>query len=110
VCDIADSAKLVREEQFGPILPVLSYRTVDEAIARANDSIYGLTATVWGRDTARALEVAKQLECGTVWVNRHLELPIDIAVGGVKQSGLGVELGAEGLREFAQRRVVSLGR
>jgi acyl-CoA reductase-like NAD-dependent aldehyde dehydrogenase len=110
VRDIADSARLVREEQFGPILPVLAYRTVDEAITRANDSIYGLTATVWGRDATRALEVAKQLESGTVWVNGHLELPIDIAVGGVKQSGLGVELGAEGLREFTQRRIVHVRR
>jgi acyl-CoA reductase-like NAD-dependent aldehyde dehydrogenase len=110
VRDIADDARLVREEQFGPLLPVLAYHTVEEAITRANDSLYGLTATVWGRDTTRALEVAKQLECGTVWVNRHLELPIDIAVGGVKQSGLGVELGAEGLREFTQRRIVNVGR
>jgi acyl-CoA reductase-like NAD-dependent aldehyde dehydrogenase len=65
---------------------------------------------VWGRDATRALEVAKQLESGTVWVNGHLELPIDIAVGGVKQSGLGVELGAEGLREFTQRRIVHVRR
>jgi acyl-CoA reductase-like NAD-dependent aldehyde dehydrogenase len=110
VRDIDDNARLVREEQFGPILPVLAYDTTEEAITRANDSIYGLTATVWGRDAHRAFDVAKQLECGTVWVNRHLELPMDIAVGGVKQSGLGVELGAEGLREFTQRRVVNVGR
>ena len=110
VRDIDHKARLVREEQFGPILPILAYDTTEEAITRANDSIYGLTATVWGRDAHRAFEVAKQLECGTVWVNRHLELPMDIAVGGVKQSGLGVELGAEGLREFTQRRVVNVGR
>jgi acyl-CoA reductase-like NAD-dependent aldehyde dehydrogenase len=110
VRDIGDDARLVLEEQFGPILPVLAYHTIDEAISRANDSIYGLTATVWGRDATRALEVAKQLESGTVWVNGHLELPIDIAVGGVKQSGLGVELGAEGLREFTQRRIVHVRR
>jgi acyl-CoA reductase-like NAD-dependent aldehyde dehydrogenase len=110
VRDIDDTARLVREEQFGPILPVLAYDTIEEAITRANDSIYGLTATVWGRDVNRALEVAKLLECGTVWVNRHLELPMDIAVGGVKQSGIGVELGAEGLREFTQRRIVNVGR
>ena len=60
VRDIADDARLVRDEQFGPILPVLSYRTIEEAVARANDSVYGLTATVWGRDTTRALEVARQ--------------------------------------------------
>jgi acyl-CoA reductase-like NAD-dependent aldehyde dehydrogenase len=110
VRDIGDDAMLVRDEQFGPILPVMSYRTVDEAIARANDSVYGLCATVWGRDATRAFEVARRLECGTAWVNRHLELPIDIAVGGAKQSGIGVELGPEGLREFTQRRIVSVGR
>ena len=110
VRDLPDDARLVREEQFGPILPVLTYRTVVDAIARANDSIYGLTATVWGRDSDRAMEVARQLESGTVWVNRHLELSLDIAVGGVKQSGVGVELGEEGLREFCQRRLLSIGR
>jgi len=110
VRDLADNARLVREEQFGPILPVLAYHTVEEAIIRANESEYGLTATVWSRDVNRAVEVARQLESGTVWVNRHLELPLDIAVGGVKQSGLGVELGAEGLREFTQRRIVNVGR
>jgi acyl-CoA reductase-like NAD-dependent aldehyde dehydrogenase len=110
VRDIRDDARLVQEEQFGPILPIMRYRRVEEAIERANDSIYGLSGTVWGHDAARALAVARRLECGTVWVNRHLDLPVDVAFGGVKQSGLGVELGKEGLLEFAQRRIVSLGR
>ena len=110
VRDIGDVARVVREEQFGPILPIMRYGRVEEAIARANDSIYGLSGTVWGHDAARAFAIAGKLECGTVWVNRHLDLPIDVAFGGVKQSGLGVELGEEGLREFTQRRIVSLGR
>lgn len=109
VRDIPDSARVVREEQFGPIVPVLKYSDVNDAIRRANDTTYGLGATVWGKDVARASEVAMQLEAGTVWVNKHLELPLEVPFGGAKQSGLGVEKGQEGLEEFTQTRVVNIG-
>jgi acyl-CoA reductase-like NAD-dependent aldehyde dehydrogenase len=107
VRDIADASRLVREEQFGPVLPVLKYREVADAIRRTNDSDYGLGATVWGRDSERATEVAKQLQSGIVWVNRHLDLSVDIPCGGAKQSGIGVEFGEDGLLEFTQRRIIS---
>ena len=110
VRDIADASRLVREEQFGPVLPILKYAHIDEAIRRANDSIYGLGATVWGADSQRALEVAKRLNSGIVWINRHLDITIDVPVAGAKQSGIGVEFGEEGLLEFTQRRVISQAR
>src|SRR5262249_51020297 len=74
VRDIPDDARLVREEQFGPVVPVLRYSDIDDAIARANSTEYGLGGTVWG-DTERAAEVAARMETGTIWVNKHLELP-----------------------------------
>lgn len=110
VRDIADDARLVREEQFGPVLPVLKYSNLDDAIARANDSEYGLGGTVWGADLARAYEVAQRIASGTVWVNKHLELPPDIPFGGSKQSGFGAEMGQEGLEEFTQSKIINMAK
>jgi acyl-CoA reductase-like NAD-dependent aldehyde dehydrogenase len=110
VRDIPDDAALVREEQFGPILPVLSYASLDDAIARANDTEYGLGATIWSSNTQRAYEVASRIESGTVWVNKHLDLPPDIPFAGAKQSGLGIEMGQEGLEEFTQQRVINIAK
>lgn len=109
VRDIPDTARVVREEQFAPIVPVLKYFDVDDAIKRANDTSYGLGATVWGKDIERASEVAMQLEAGTVWVNKHLDLPVDVQFGGAKQSGLGCEKGQQGLEEYTQVRIVNVG-
>jgi acyl-CoA reductase-like NAD-dependent aldehyde dehydrogenase len=107
---LPDSARLVCEEQFGPVMPVLKYSSLDEVIARANASEYGLGATVWSKSTARALEVAKRLETGTVWINKHLDLPPTVPYGGVKQSGFGVELGQQGLEEFTQLRILNVAK
>ncbi|HXR93258.1 MAG TPA: aldehyde dehydrogenase family protein [Steroidobacteraceae bacterium] len=110
VRDIPDDAALVREEQFGPILPVLRYSSLDDAIARANDTEYGLGATVWSSNEQRAYEVASRIESGTVWINKHLDLPPDIPFAGAKQSGLGIEMGQEGLEEFTQQRVINIAK
>ncbi len=110
VRDIADDARLVREEQFGPVTPVLKYRDIDEAIARANGTEYGLGGTVWGDDLASAYEVAARMDSGTVWVNKHLDLPPDVPFEGAKQSGMGAEMGIEGLAEFTQPRVINLSK
>jgi acyl-CoA reductase-like NAD-dependent aldehyde dehydrogenase len=110
VRDIPDDARLVREEQFGPVLPVLRYSSVDDAIARANGTEYGLGGTVWSADSKRAFEVAQQMTSGTVWVNKHLELPPDIPFGGAKQSGFGTEMGQEGLEEFTQSRIINMAK
>jgi acyl-CoA reductase-like NAD-dependent aldehyde dehydrogenase len=110
VRDIADDARLVREEQFGPVLPVLKYSSLDDAIERANDSEYGLGGSVWGTDSKRAYDVAQRIACGTVWVNKHLELPRDIPFGGAKQSGFGTEMGQEGLEEFTQSKIINMAK
>jgi acyl-CoA reductase-like NAD-dependent aldehyde dehydrogenase len=106
VRDIADGARLVREEQFGPVVPVLRYKHIDEAVARANDTTYGLGGTVWSADPERALEVAMKVDSGVMWVNQHMNFHMDIPAGGSKQSGIGAELGLEGLAEFSQNHVV----
>ena len=108
VRDIPDDTRLVREEQFGPVLPVLKYSSLDDAIARANGTEYGLGATVWGTDSKRAYEVARRIASGTVWINKHLELPPDIPFGGAKQSGFGTEMGQAGLEEFTQSRIINM--
>ena len=107
VRDLDDDAPLVREEQFGPVLPVLKYRDIEDVIARANDSEYGLGGTVWGRDVARATEVAMRIDSGTVWVNQHLAIDPNIPFRGSKQSGIGGELGQAGLNEYTQAHVVN---
>ena len=108
VRDISDDARLVREEQFGPILPVLSYDDIDEAIARVNEGEYGLGGTVWSADERRAQDVALKLHTGVVWINKHLDLPTDVPVQGAKQSGFGAEMGEEGLREFTQPKIINM--
>lgn len=110
VRDISDAARVVREEQFAPILPVLKYTTLDDAIARINSTEYGLGGTVWGEDLNRAFAVAQLITAGTVWVNKHLDLSPDIPSGGAKQSGLGTELGQEGLEEFTQFKIINMAK
>jgi acyl-CoA reductase-like NAD-dependent aldehyde dehydrogenase len=106
VRDIDDRARLVREEQFGPVLPVLSYRNIDDVIERANDTEYGLGGTVWSADSDRALAVARLIDSGTVWINTHMMLHPDVPAGGAKESGMGVELGLDGLAEHMQSHIV----
>lgn len=110
VRDLPDTARLVREEQFGPVIPVLAYDDEDELIARVNDSEFGLAGTIWTRDIDRATALAARIETGTVWINKHLDLRFDVPFGGAKQSGLGVEQGDDGLKEFTQTRIVSIAR
>ena len=98
---------MVDEEQFGPVLPVLRFSSVDDAVARANRSCYGLGASVWSADAERAHAVAERLEAGTVWINKHGDLAPDVPFGGAKQSGLGSELGQNALDEFTQLQVIN---
>ncbi|GAA0320242.1 aldehyde dehydrogenase family protein [Sphingomonas oligophenolica] len=107
VRDLDDDAPLVREEQFGPVLPVLKYTDIDDVIRRANDSDYGLGGTVWGKDVARATDVAMRIDSGTVWVNQYLAIDANIPFRGAKQSGLGGELGEAGLHEYTQAHIVN---
>jgi acyl-CoA reductase-like NAD-dependent aldehyde dehydrogenase len=106
--DLPDSARLVREEQFGPVIPVLAYDTIEEAIERANDSEYGLGGTIWTNDADRGLEVALRIQSGTIWVNKHLDMPFDVPFGGAKQSGIGREQGVDGMKEFTQAKIINI--
>ncbi|MEW9572989.1 aldehyde dehydrogenase family protein [Rhodanobacter sp. Si-c] len=107
VADIAEGTRLVDEEPFGPVLPVIRFHDVDDAIRRANDSRFGLAGSVWSADEARAKAAAEQLEVGTAWVNHHLGVEPDLPFGGFKESGIGREYGADGLRHYSEIRVVS---
>lgn len=100
VADIADDTRLVAEEPFGPILPVLKFSDVEDALRRANDSNNGLGGSVWSGDVARATALASRLECGTAWVNGHAMIQPNMPFGGVKESGVGVEFGRYGLEEY----------
>ena len=107
VRDLDDDAPLVREEQFGPVLPVLKYSDLDDVIERANNSEYGLGGTVWGKDLDRAMAVAKRIDSGTVWVNQFLAIDPTIPFRGSKQSGMGGELGEAGLHEYTQPHIIN---
>jgi acyl-CoA reductase-like NAD-dependent aldehyde dehydrogenase len=103
---VADGTRIVDEEQFGPVLPVVAYSDLDDAIARANATNFGLSASVWSSDADRAAEVAAQVECGTSWVNTHLVLQPNSPFGGAKWSGIGVENGPWGLYGFTEMQVI----
>lgn len=108
VTGLSHDARLVREEQFGPVVPILPYDSIDEAVQWANEMEYGLGGIVWTDDVERGAEVASRIETGTIWVNRHLVLPKDVPFGGAKQSGIGVQNGIEGIEDFTQRRVLNV--
>ncbi len=101
-----EDSRIVQEEQFGPIMPLMKYDTIDEAIARANASEYGLAASVWGRDADYAATVAARLQSGTVWINETRHLSPLVPFGGMKQSGVGVEGGDEGLLEYTYAQTI----
>ncbi|MBI2379421.1 MAG: aldehyde dehydrogenase family protein [Gammaproteobacteria bacterium] len=106
VTHVEDGARLVDEEQFGPVLPLVRYRDLDEAVVRANRSELGLGGSVWGQDIELAERTAARLECGTVWINSHAEVMPHVPFGGAKRSGVGMEFGVEGLLEYTQTQVV----
>ena len=103
----APGSRIVREEQFAPALPVIPYDDIEEAVKAANDTEFGLCASIWSNDDALAADVADRLSAGTVFVNTHGISSIDMyaPMGGWKQSGFGVELGPEGMQAFARQRV-----
>jgi acyl-CoA reductase-like NAD-dependent aldehyde dehydrogenase len=104
---VGDDVAIVAEEQFGPVLPILSYKTVDEALERANATVYGLGASVWGKDRERARSVAQEIDAGTVWINQHLALTPNAPFGGCKHSGIGEASGRWGLSSFLQKHVIN---
>ena len=107
VTGVSDGVRLVDEEQFGPVLPIIAYADVDDAIARANGLDYGLDASVWGSDADETARVAARLEAGTVFINKHAEIAPNIPFGGIKCSGLGVEFAEEGLAAYTSIKIIN---
>jgi len=108
IADTTDDMRVVKEEQFGPAIPLIKYKTVEEAITRANALEVGLGGSVWGNDTREAARVASRLECGTAWVNQHGTLHPMAPFGGVKCSGIGVEFNVDGLKEYTTVQVINV--
>ena len=105
-----EQSRVVQEEAFGPILPMLKFSDIDDVIARANASDYGLAGAVWSKDTDAALDIARRMETGTVWINQNLNLRPDTPFAGHKQSGFGSENGMEGLLEYMVPQSIYLAR
>jgi acyl-CoA reductase-like NAD-dependent aldehyde dehydrogenase len=108
VAESDEHSRLVQEEQFGPILPVLSFADEEDALRRANDTRFGLSGSVWSADPERAARLAARLEVGTAWVNQHRVTSATVPFGGAKESGLGRQYAALGLKGYMEPRVISV--
>lgn len=112
ITDIPDDARIVVEEQFCPVIPILSYRNEDDVVRRSNDTHYGLSTSIWSDDAEKAKALADRLEAGMVLINTHGTASVDVAVasGGLKQSGNGVQNGVAGIREYLQQKTITVAR
>ena len=99
---------IAREEVFGPVLAVIPFDADDEAIAMANDSDYGLGASLWTNDLGKAMNLVPRIEAGTVWVNTHVLIDPAMPFGGVKQSGIGREFGSTAVESFTELKSVCI--
>lgn len=108
VRDLPEDSAVVQEEQFGPIIPIIPYDDVDDVITRINCGNFGLGGTIWTSNPERGEMLARKIDSGVVWVNRHLELGFDVPISGCRRSGFGVEHGQEGLESFTQPHIVSI--
>jgi len=101
-----EDARCVVEEAFGPVLPILKYRDIEDVIARANNTEFGLAGSVWSRDIEKAERIAQRLQTGTVWINHAHQFSPNYAFGGHKRSGMGIENSLHGLAEYANIQTV----
>lgn len=108
VTRVTPDMAIAREEVFGPVLSVLTFRTLDEAISLANDASYGLSAGVWSENIHTCLEFARRVQAGTIWTNTWMDGFPEMTFGGMKQSGLGREIGSYGLEEFLEVKTVAM--
>jgi acyl-CoA reductase-like NAD-dependent aldehyde dehydrogenase len=105
-----ETTRVVQEEAFGPVLPMLKFKDIDDVIDRANASEYGLAGAIWSKDVKKATEIAHRMETGTVWINQNLNLRPDTPFAGHKQSGFGAENGMDGLLEYMAPQSVYVAR
>lgn len=110
VADLTNGSRLVDEEPFGPIVPIIKYSTIEDAIRLANESDRGLGGSIWSSDLKKATELAAQLESGSSWVNEHGAIQPNAPFGGIKQSGIGVEFGLEGLKEYTSIQTIKIAK
>ncbi len=108
VSDVDYDASISREESFGPALPIFVVKNMDEALERANDTIYGLGSSVWTSNVERAYYAAERIEAGTTWVNSPPIARAEVPFGGFKQSGVGRELGLEGLDHYYETKSIQV--
>ena len=108
--DVDEQSRMLKEEVFGPALPVMRVKDLDEAIENSNDSIYGLGSSIWTRDMEKANEAARHLEAGYTWINSIPDLYDELPFGGVKQSGVGKEHGLEALEYYVETKSVVISR
>jgi acyl-CoA reductase-like NAD-dependent aldehyde dehydrogenase len=108
VADVTDGHRIVDEEPFGPILPIIRFSDDEDVLKRANDTEFGLGGSVWSADLERATDMAARLEVGSAWVNQHFDLSPMVPFGGVKESGMGCENGPQGMAEFTSRQVLNV--
>jgi aldehyde dehydrogenase (NAD+) len=106
--NVTNDMRIAQEEIFGPVLSVIRYEDEDEAVAIANDTAYGLASAVWSGDDERALDVARRIRAGTVWINDHHNINCEVPFGGYKQSGIGRELGPSALDAYTEVKNVHL--
>jgi acyl-CoA reductase-like NAD-dependent aldehyde dehydrogenase len=108
IANATDDMRVVKHERLGPVIPILKYKTVHEAIVRANSLEVGLGGSVWGDDPQEAAKYASQLECGTAWVNQHGALHPLTPISGVKASGIGAQFNVDRLKEFTTLQVINI--
>ncbi len=108
ITDVGNSYKIVKEEQFGPVIPIMPFKDVEDAISLANDTTFGLRSSVWTKDKERGLKIAERLEAGYTWINHHSVLALEpfAPLGGHKQSGIGRAMGLEGLLSYAEAHTI----
>lgn len=108
IADVPGESRVLKEEVFGPVLPVVRVNDLDEAIEEANNTIYGLGASIWTKNLDRAVSACEQLKAGTVWINQHLKVVPEVPFGGIKESGIGRENGPYALSEYLDTKTIML--
>jgi phenylacetaldehyde dehydrogenase len=108
IANVGQEARIMQEEIFGPVLVANPYDDLDDLVRKANDTRYGLAASIWSQNVSRILELAPRLRAGTVWVNTHSILDANMPFGGMKMSGLGREHGSAAIEEYTELKTVCI--